>query len=95
MADTNIDTSNDKLGGGEVPKPPTFALVRFDDAASRSVFAFWWQAHGNHYGIPCSIDDDIRLGRTVVCNTSRAVRRDFGALPAHLSLVDQKAEHCL
>jgi ribose 1,5-bisphosphokinase len=42
-------------------------------AAADGAFALWWQAHGNHYGIPISIDDDIRAGRTVVCNVSRTI----------------------
>ena len=36
-------------------------------------FALWWPAHGLKYGIPRSIDADIRAGRTVVCNVSRTV----------------------
>ena len=36
-------------------------------------FALSWPAHGLAYAIPASIDDDIRAGRTVVANISRAV----------------------
>jgi ribose 1,5-bisphosphokinase len=54
----------------------------FDRAASEGAYALWWQAHGNSYGIPSSIDLDIRAGRTVVCNVSRTVvdmaRRRYG-----------------
>ncbi|HEX3505228.1 MAG TPA: phosphonate metabolism protein/1,5-bisphosphokinase (PRPP-forming) PhnN [Xanthobacteraceae bacterium] len=45
----------------------------FAHAASEGAFALWWQAHGNGYGIPSTIDQDIRAGRTVVCNVSRTV----------------------
>lgn len=45
----------------------------FDLAITKNAFAFWWNAHGLKYGIPISIDSDIRAGRTVVCNVSRAV----------------------
>ena len=45
----------------------------FDCAVDNGVFAFWWRAHGLKYGIPLTIDDDIRAGRTVVCNVSRAI----------------------
>jgi ribose 1,5-bisphosphokinase len=36
-------------------------------------FALSWDAHCHRYGIPSLIDDDIRAGRTVVCNVSRTV----------------------
>ena len=36
-------------------------------------FAFWWEAHGLKYALPAAIDDDIRAGRTVVCNVSRGI----------------------
>jgi ribose 1,5-bisphosphokinase len=54
----------------------------FERAANEGVYALWWQAHGNSYGIPATIDQDIRAGRTVVCNVSRTVvekaRRRYG-----------------
>ena len=45
----------------------------FKQAVSDGAYALWWHAHGNSYGIPASIDRDIRAGRTVVCNVSRAI----------------------
>jgi ribose 1,5-bisphosphokinase len=45
----------------------------FDRAAARGDFSIWWRAHGLKYGIPASIEPDIRAGRSVVCNVSRAV----------------------
>lgn len=45
----------------------------FDRAATDGGFAFWWQAHGLKYAIPGSAADDIRAGRTVICNVSRAI----------------------
>jgi ribose 1,5-bisphosphokinase len=45
----------------------------FIRAISRDDFAFWWEAHGLKYALPAAIDDDIRAGRTVVCNVSRGV----------------------
>ena len=47
----------------------------FEQAAVKGAFAFWWSAHGHHYGIPLAIDFDIEMGRTVVCNVSRTVVR--------------------
>jgi len=56
----------------------------FARSASDGAYALWWRAHGNSYGIPASIDRDIRAGRTVVCNVSRtiidAARQRYGSV---------------
>ena len=51
----------------------TMSEASFDQAVAEGKFAFWWSAHGLRYGIPAGIDDDIRAGRTVVCNVSRTI----------------------
>ena len=51
----------------------TISDAAFDQAASGGTFALWWTAHGLKYGIPVTVDDDIRAGRTAVCNVSRTV----------------------
>ena len=50
-------------------------LSEADFAAAVAVgdFAFWWDAHGLNYAVGAGVDDDIRAGKTVVCNVSRAV----------------------
>jgi ribose 1,5-bisphosphokinase len=45
----------------------------FEAAVRAGAFALWWDAHGLRYGIPASIDADIRATRTVVCNVSRTI----------------------
>ena len=45
----------------------------FAQGLGRGAFAVHWQAHGLYYGLPRSIIDDIRAGRTVVANVSRTV----------------------
>jgi len=45
----------------------------FASVAASGGFAFWWDAHGLNYAINAAMDDDIRAGKTVVCNVSRAV----------------------
>jgi ribose 1,5-bisphosphokinase len=45
----------------------------FREACARGAFAIHWQAHGHSYGLPRSMEDDIRAGRTVVANVSRTV----------------------
>ena len=59
----------------------------FEQAAVRGAFAFWWSAHGHHYGIPLAIDFDIETGRTVVCNVSRTVVRAIRWRYAHVVAV--------
>ena len=51
----------------------TISCEAFDQAVAAGAFALWWNAHGNSYGIPLSIEDDIRSGRTAVCNVSRTI----------------------
>ena len=65
-----------------VTRPPSHAEqndpitdVDFKRAVANGAFALWWEAHGNQYGIPSSIDDDVRRGHTVICNVSRTIVR--------------------
>lgn len=48
-------------------------IEAFDRAAAQGSFALWWAAHGHKYGIPITIDADLRAGRAVICNVSRTV----------------------
>jgi ribose 1,5-bisphosphokinase len=45
----------------------------FREALERGEFAMHWEAHGHSYGLPRSIDEDLRAGRAVVVNVSRTV----------------------
>jgi ribose 1,5-bisphosphokinase len=45
----------------------------FRQALARGDFAMHWEAHGHSYGLPRTIDDDIRAGGSVVVNVSRTV----------------------
>ncbi len=45
----------------------------FRDARARGAFAIDWEAHDHAYGLPRSIEDDVRAGRIVVANVSRTV----------------------
>src|SRR5260370_29488624 len=40
---------------------------------TQGTYAFWWEAHGLKYALPGAIDTELRNGKTVVCNVSRAV----------------------
>lgn len=46
---------------------------QFQEALARGDFTMHWEAHGHCYGLPRTIDDDIRAGRAVVVNASRTV----------------------
>jgi len=45
----------------------------FDRMRANGALAVSWEAHGLSYAIPASVDDEIRAGRTIVANLSRAV----------------------
>lgn len=53
---------------------PEFAAAR-----TAGAFALHWPAHGLHYGIPVEVEDDLRAGRVVVANLSRAVLQEAHA----------------
>jgi ribose 1,5-bisphosphokinase len=59
----------------------------FDAARAHGAFAFWWEAHGLKYALPAAIDADIRAGRTVVCNVSRALVPHLRARYARVTVV--------
>jgi ribose 1,5-bisphosphokinase len=50
----------------------TMDEAAFTVALMRGDFALHWEAHGLRYGIPATIDADLRAGRVVVANGSRA-----------------------
>jgi ribose 1,5-bisphosphokinase len=45
----------------------------FQEALTRGEYAMHWEAHGHCYALSCAIDDEIRIGRTIVANVSRTV----------------------
>ena len=65
----------------------TLSDEAFDNALAGGAFALAWNAHGLKYGIPRSIDADIRQDRIVVCNVSRTVVADARARYAHVTAV--------
>ncbi len=59
----------------------------FDRARGEGAFAFWWQAHNLKYAVPRGVEDDIRAGRTVVCNVSRTIVAELRARYSNVSVV--------
>ena len=49
------------------------SLGTFQEALVRGGYAMHWEAHGHCYALSQAINDEIRLGRTVVANVSRTV----------------------
>jgi ribose 1,5-bisphosphokinase len=71
-------------------KPPAHSSSEAHSAISKDIFLsehssgryiFSWETHGNLYGFPACIEDDITTGKTVVLNVSRTIvsesRRKF------------------
>jgi ribose 1,5-bisphosphokinase len=65
----------------------------FDGTLASGGFAFWWDAHGLRYGVPSSVDGDLRAGRCVVCNVSRTVIPDLRSRYARVVAVLVTAPH--
>ena len=48
-------------------------LATFAAAKAAGAFALFWRAHDLDYGIPVTIEDDLRAQRCVIANVSRSV----------------------
>ena len=49
------------------------SVPEFERQSREHRFALTWKAHGLQYGIPVSIEDELKAGRHVVINVSRSV----------------------
>ncbi|MGV8854244.1 MAG: phosphonate metabolism protein/1,5-bisphosphokinase (PRPP-forming) PhnN [Devosia sp.] len=45
----------------------------FAQAERDGAFALTWEAHGLRYGLPLALEDDLRAGKVVIANLSRAM----------------------
>jgi ribose 1,5-bisphosphokinase len=61
--------------------------AQFEAAKAGGAFAFFWEAHGLKYALPAAIDADLKTGRTVICNVSRAVIGELRARYAKVVVV--------
>jgi guanylate kinase len=69
----------------------TLDAEAFVQALQNGAFLLAWRAHGLHYGLPVSLRDDLRAGRLVVANVSRAVIPEAEALGANLTVLNVTA----
>ena len=72
-------------GPGEDHDPVT--EDQFARARDHGAFALCWHAHGLWYGIPASVDAEVRDGRVVVANVSRGVIGELDARYRRLVVV--------
>jgi len=72
-------------GPGEDHDPVT--EDQFAKAREAGAFAVCWHAHGLCYGIPASVDDEVRDGLVVAANVSRGVLGELDARYRRLVVV--------
>jgi len=65
----------------------TLDEAAFQREKDASRFALSWCANGLNYALPATLDDEMRHGRVVVANVSRAVVPDLKARYAHVQPV--------
>ena len=63
-----IDRPADAGGEDHVAATPE----AFDALVAEGALALWWRAHGQRYGIPRAVREDLAEGRDVLANLSRA-----------------------
>lgn len=66
----------------------TMTDMEFAIAVTKDVFALWWKAHGNCYGIGRSIEADLQSGAVVAVNCSRAVIGEAIERFAHVTVIE-------
>jgi ribose 1,5-bisphosphokinase len=72
-------------GPGEDHDPVTDD--QFATARERGALALYWRAHGLWYGLPASVDAEVRAGLVVVANVSRSVLGELEARYQRLVVV--------
>ena len=62
-----------RLADGGSEDHDTMDEAGFTAAENAGAFALTWEAHGLRYGLPIALEDDLRAGRVVIANLSRAM----------------------
>ncbi len=71
----------------------TLSEEQFLVAKRAGEFAHLWEAHGLHYGLPKSVDDEIERGAIAIANVSRGVLPTLRAAYANFVVVHITASH--
>ena len=71
----------------------TLSEEQFLAAKRAGEFSHLWEAHGLHYGLPKSVDDEIESGAVAIANVSRGVLPALRAAYANFIVVHITASH--
>jgi ribose 1,5-bisphosphokinase len=71
----------------------TLSEEQFLAAKRAGAFCHSWEAHGLHYGLPKSVDDEIERGAVAIANVSRGILPALRAAYAHFLVVHITASH--
>jgi len=69
----------------------TLDETAFITARQTGAFLLAWRAHGLHYGIPASLQHDLKSGRMVIANVSRSVIPEAETLDANVTVLNVTA----
>lgn len=70
----------------------TLSEKSFETLREGGGFLLWWQAHGNSYGIPAEVDNQLKAGRVVIINVSRQIIAAAAIQFPKLSVVEITAD---
>lgn len=71
--------------GGEIHA--AMGDAEFAEAERAGAFLITWGAHGQRYGLPAKLADELRAGRNVIANGSRATVAELAARVPRLAVV--------
>lgn len=80
-----------RLSHDEAEAHDSLTVKEFIEAQGQGRFALSWQAHGLHYGIPVSLLDELKAGRTAAVNVSRAIITEAAARFANVAVLNVTA----
>ena len=70
----------------------TLSVQAFEAMQKAGGFILWWQAHGNHYGIPASVANELLTNHVVALNVSREIIPEATMKFPNLAVVEITAD---